>query len=54
MSDDLGIDKEVEADLLNEVQVVINCAGVIDFNTRLDQALKINVRGALKLFQLAH
>ena len=31
----------------------MNAAGAVDFNTRLDRAIDTNVRGTLKLMQLA-
>lgn len=35
------------------VNVIINSAASVDFNSRLDEAIKINVRGTLRMFELA-
>jgi hypothetical protein len=40
-------------ELINNVNVIINCAGNVDFNARLDISVKINVTGPLYLLKLA-
>ena len=30
----------------------MHCAASVDFNARLDQAIQVNVRGTLKIFEL--
>jgi nucleoside-diphosphate-sugar epimerase len=39
--------------LIGEVNIIINCAGSVEFNSRLDIAMRINVTGALLLLRLA-
>jgi dTDP-4-dehydrorhamnose reductase len=39
--------------LQNELNVIINCAGNVDFKAALDIAVKINVSGPLNLLKLA-
>jgi alcohol-forming fatty acyl-CoA reductase len=40
-------------ELINNVNIIINCAGNVDFNARLDIAMRINVTGPLMLLKLA-
>ena len=51
--ENLGISKKDHDDLLQNLNVIINCAGTVEFDTRLDLATTINVTGPLKLMQLA-
>jgi alcohol-forming fatty acyl-CoA reductase len=39
--------------LIENVHIIINCAEIIDYNSRLDEAIKTNIRGPLKLLELA-
>lgn len=39
--------------LIENVNIIINCAEIIDYNSRLDEAIRVNIRGALKLLDLA-
>lgn len=39
--------------LVNEVNIIINSAGNVDMNCRLDLSVKTNVFGALQLMELA-
>jgi hypothetical protein len=39
--------------LESQLNIIINCAGSVDFGTRLDQAVRINVTGPLLLLKLA-
>ncbi len=41
------------SDIIEHINVIINCAASVDFNSRLDEAIKINVYGTLKMFELA-
>jgi len=43
----LGIDAETEARLLRDVDIVLNFAGLVDFNPDMREALASNVDGAL-------
>jgi len=45
---------DADRDLMfRELNIIINCAGSTEFGNTLDQALRINVSGPLKLLQLA-
>ena len=35
------------------LDIIINCAASVDFNTVLDQAININVKGAMRVLKLA-
>lgn len=50
--DDLGIDEELLARLKAEVDLVINSAGLVNFNPPLDSAVEANALGALRVAQL--
>ena len=39
--------------LTNDVNVIINCAGNVDMDSRLDLSVKTNVKGPLMLLDLA-
>ena len=47
-------DSAKRAEICSNVQVIINNAASIDFNLRLDHAIKINYYGALGLLKIAH
>jgi long-chain acyl-CoA synthetase len=47
----LGLSDEVADRLRREVDVVINSAGLVNFNPPLDDAIKVNSRGAMELAQ---
>ena len=49
----LGIDPEVRARLVGELDVVINSAAVVSFDAPLDQALELNTLGAGRVAELA-
>jgi long-chain acyl-CoA synthetase len=46
---DLGLDPETLATLRRSVDVVANCAGLVDFNPDLRDAVAVNVDGVLRL-----
>ena len=46
---DLGIDPEVARRLQSEVDLVVNCAGLVDFNPDVRDALSANVDGAMRV-----
>ena len=48
-SENLGIDPEVAKRLYEQVDLVINCAGLVDFNPDVRDALGSNVDGALNV-----
>mgnify|MGYP003877777011 FL=1 len=39
--------------ITENVQIIINSAASVDFNARLDDAIRINVKGTLRMFELA-
>lgn len=39
--------------LIENVNIIIHCAATADFNARLDDAIKINVKGPLEVLGLA-
>ena len=49
----LGLSKEMRQELIENLNIIINSAGMVEFNTRLDIATNINVTGPLLLMQLA-
>jgi thioester reductase-like protein len=51
--ENLGLSPQMRDDLYNNLNVIINCAGTVEFDTRLDIATDINVRGTLLLMKLA-
>ena len=47
-----GLDASKVATLKDNVDVVVNCSGLVDFNPKLDDAFKVNVYGALNAAEL--
>jgi nucleoside-diphosphate-sugar epimerase len=39
--------------LVETCNVVVNCAASIDFNARLDQSIESNIKGTLRMLELA-
>ena len=39
--------------ILNTCNIIINCAASIDFNARIDAAIDSNIRGSLRMMELA-
>lgn len=54
IKDNLAIKPEDTEKLINEIEVIINCAASVDFNERLCDAFQINYFGALRMQDLAH
>ncbi len=50
----LSIKPEEREILVNELDVIINCAASVDFSERLCDAFQINYFGALRMQELAH
>lgn len=50
---DLGLTPEQRQELTQNLNIVINCAASVNLADKLDVATKINVTGALRLFELA-
>ena len=51
--DNLGLNPGQIEELKTNLNIIINAAGNLEFSTRLDHAVDINVRGPLKLMMLA-
>jgi len=47
------LNEEVTNMLIENVNVIIHCAATADFNARLDDAIKINVKGPMEVLSLA-
>jgi len=52
--DGLGLSPEDRSRLVNEVDVIINCAASINFNDPLLDAIQINYFGCMRLLNLAN
>jgi len=50
--DGLSMTEEDLRKIIENVQIVINCAGAVDFNARLDNAIRTNVLGTLRMLDL--
>lgn len=53
VKDKLAIKSEDRERLVNELDVIINCAASVDFNERLCDAFQINYFGCLRMHELA-
>lgn len=53
MKDRLSLSQSDEELLINNVNIVINSAASIDFNARLDEAINMNIKGSLRVYELA-
>jgi len=49
----LGLSDENRRLITESCSVIINCAASIDFDLVLDESIEINIRGALRMQQLA-
>jgi nucleoside-diphosphate-sugar epimerase len=49
----LAIKPEDRQLLINDLDIIINCAASVDFNERLCDALQINYFGCLRMLELA-
>ena len=49
----LNLSKELRAQLISSVDIIINCAATVNFTEQMDLALRVNVQGPLKLLKLA-
>jgi thioester reductase-like protein len=50
---ELGLSQEHRDTLINEVDVIINCAASVNFDDPLLEALGINYFGSLRMLDLA-
>ena len=53
LKEELGLNASAMQMIIDNVNIIVNCAASVDFNARLDDALMINVRGPQKIFSLA-
>lgn len=51
--DGLGLSEKDYTELVEKCHIILNCAASIDFNARLDQAIESNIKGSLRMMQLA-
>ena len=51
--DNLGLNPDQLSELQSNLNIIVNAAGAVDFNTNLDRAIDTNVNGSLKLWHLA-
>ena len=49
----LGLSQSVLEELKDNLNIIVNCAGTVDFEVRLDIQTDVNVRGPLLLMKLA-
>jgi len=49
----LGMSQDDRQMIIDDCNIIINIAASVDFNSRLDQAIEINIDGSLKVQQLA-
>jgi alcohol-forming fatty acyl-CoA reductase len=54
LSDNLGLSDSDRQELINEVEVIINTAGPVNFDDHLHDAIRINYMGVVKMLDLAH
>jgi thioester reductase-like protein len=52
--DNMAIKPEDRERMIQELDVIINCAASVDFNERLCDAIQINYFGCLRMLDLAH
>lgn len=53
MKDNLGLSDQDREMLLRDLNIIINCAGSTEFGNSLDQSVRVNVSGPIRLLQLA-
>ena len=53
LKENLGLSPEDRQMITEECNIIFNIAASVDFNSRLDQAIEINIDGALRMQQLA-
>lgn len=53
LKDGLGFSPADEEKITNTCHIIINCAASIDFNARIDSAIDSNIRGSLRMLELA-
>ncbi len=49
----VGLNEKDYNEIINKCHIIINCAASIDFNARLDQAIEANIKGSLRMMNLA-
>lgn len=53
LRENLGMSAHDYETISNEANVIINCAASVDFNAKLEEAININVKGTLRMMELA-
>jgi thioester reductase-like protein len=48
----VGISEQDRAMLYENVNIIIHCAAVVDFNERLDRAIELNAMGSLRMLEI--
>lgn len=51
--DNVGISDADMSKLISDLDIVIHCAAVVDFNERLDRAIQLNTLGTLRMLDIA-
>lgn len=49
----VGLSKKDQDMLHRELDAIIHCAAIVDFNERLDRAVELNVMGSLRMMEIA-
>jgi len=50
----LALKPEDRETLINELDVLINCAASVDFNEQITDAINVNYNGCMRMLDLAH
>ena len=53
LKDGLGFSAADEAKITNTCNIIINCAASIDFTAPIDSSIDSNIRGSLRMLELA-
>ena len=53
MRSDLNLNEKTRSELVQNLNIIINCAATVDLNAKLDTAIRVNVTGPLQLLELA-
>ena len=51
--EDLGLSKQMREDLQGNLNFIVNCASIVEFDVSLDSQVSVNVSGPLQLMKLA-
>lgn len=53
LRENLGLSERDWNSITTEANVIVNCAASVDFNAKLEDAININVKGTLRMMELA-